>query len=297
MKIYKNFTSDDNILNGVSTTCIGGFDGVHQGHQQLIKSAHNFNKDYQIVTFDTLPKKYFNKDHKLLSTNETKTKLIQNFNPSNLVFINFDHVVNYSPNEFCNMLNINLKTKNIFVGSDFKFGLNREGDVDYLINFFGDDSIHIIDDYKHNENKVSSTLIKSYLSEAKIELANESLGYKYSISGNVIKGDQKGTLIGFPTANLEINNSIQIPKNGVYEVGVKINDENYEGIMNIGYKPTVSEDKKHSLEVHIFKFNNDIYNYDLTVSFKSFIRDEKKFNNIDELVQQINTDIEKINKN
>ena len=122
---------------------------------------------------------------------------------------------------------------------------------------------------------VSSTLIKSYLSEAKIELANESLGYKYSISGNVIKGEQKGTLIGFPTANLEIDNSIQIPKNGVYEVGVKINDENYEGIMNIGYKPTVSENKKHSLEVHIFKFNNDIYNYDLTVSFKSFIRDKK----------------------
>ena len=297
MKIYKNFTSDDNILNDVSTTCIGGFDGVHQGHQQLIKSAYNFNKDYQIVTFDTLPKKYFNIDHKLLTTNEKKTKLIQNFNPSNLVFINFDHVVNYSPNEFCNMLMINLKTKNIFVGSDFKFGLNREGDVDYLINFFGDDSIHIIDDYKNNENKVSSTLIKSYLSEAKIELANESLGYKYSISGNVIKGEQKGTSIGFPTANLEINNSIQIPKNGVYEVGVKINDENYEGIMNIGYKPTVSEDKKLSLEVHIFKFNNDIYNYDLTVDFKSFIRDEKKFNNIDELVQQINTDIEKINKN
>lgn len=297
MKIYKNFTSDDNILNDVSTTCIGGFDGVHQGHQQLIKSAYNFNKDFQIVTFDTLPKKYFNINHKLLTTNDTKMKLIQNFNPSNLVFINFDHVVNYSPNEFCNMLKINLKTKNIFVGSDFKFGLNREGDVDYLINFFGDDSIHIIDDYKHKENKVSSTLIKSYLSEAKIELANESLGYKYSITGNVIKGEQKGSLIGFPTANLEINNSIQIPKNGVYEVGVKINDENYEGIMNIGYKPTVSEDKELSLEVHIFKFNNDIYNCDLTVEFKSFIRDEKKFNNIDELIQQINTDIEKINKN
>lgn len=297
MKIYKNFTSDDNILNDVSTTCIGGFDGVHQGHQQLIKSAYNFNKDFQIVTFDTLPKKYFNINHKLLTTNDTKMKLIQNFNPSNLVFINFDHVVNYSPNEFCNMLKINLKTKNIFVGSDFKFGLNREGDVDYLINFFGDDSIHIIDDYKHKENKVSSTLIKSYLSEAKIELANESLGYKYSITGNVIKGEQKGSLIGFPTANLEINNSIQIPKNGVYEVGVKINDENYKGIMNIGYKPTVSEDKELSLEVHIFKFNNDIYNCDLTVEFKSFIRDEKKFNNIDELIQQINTDIEKINKN
>ena len=109
---------------------------------------------------------------------------------------------------------------------------------------------------------------------------------------------KNGRLISIDLKKMDpIDNSIQIPKNGVYEVGVKINDENYEGIMNIGYKPTVSEDKKHSLEVHIFNFNNDIYNYDLTVSFKSFIRDEKKFNNIDELVQQINTDIEKINKN
>tara|TARA_B100000475_G_scaffold158549_1_gene119365 strand:- start:348 stop:1241 length:894 start_codon:yes stop_codon:yes gene_type:complete len=297
MKIFKNFTSNDYIQNDVSTTCIGGFDGVHQGHQQLMKSANKFAKDYQVVTFDTLPKLYFNSKHKLLTTNEDKTKLIQNFNPVNLVFINFDHVVKYSPKEFCNMLEINLKTKNIFVGSDFKFGLNREGDVDYLIKHFGNDSIHIIDDYQYKDNKVSSTLIKSYLSEGKVELANESLGYKYSFTGNVIKGEQKGTLIGFPTANLEVNNNIQIPKIGVYEVDVNINNLNYAGIMNIGYKPTLSEYKKLSLEVHIFNFNNDIYNTGLTVNFKSFIRDEKKFNNVDELIQQINKDIDKINKN
>ena len=113
----------------------------------------------------------------------------------------------------------------------------------------------------------------------------------------MIKGEQKGTLIGFPTANLEVNNNIQIPKIGVYEVDVNINNLNYAGIMNIGYKPTLSEDKKLSLEVHIFNFNNDIYNTGLTVNFKSFIRDEKKFNNVDELIQQINKDIDKINKN
>jgi riboflavin kinase/FMN adenylyltransferase len=195
------------------------------------------------------------------------------------------------------MLKTNLKTKNIFVGRDFKFGLDREGDVDYLIKYFGSDSIHIIDDYILNNNKVSSTLIKSYLSEGNIELANDSLGYKFSLSGNVIHGDQKGKLIGFPTANLEINDNLQIPKNGVYEVGIDLNGDEYKGIMNIGYKPTVSDEKKLSLEVHIFNFNNNIYNSYLTVYFKSFIRDEKKFNNIDELKQQITNDIEAINKN
>ena len=176
-------------------------------------------------------------------------------------------------------------------------GLYQSGDVDYLIKYFGSDSIHIIDDYILNNNKVSSTLIKSYLSEGNIELANDSLGYKFSLSGNVIHGDQKGKLIGFPTANLEINDNLQIPKNGVYEVGIDLNGDEYKGIMNIGYKPTVSDEKKLSLEVHIFNFNNNIYNSYLTVYFKSFIRDEKKFNNIDELKQQITNDIEAINKN
>ena len=297
MKIYKNFTSDDNILNDVSTTCIGGFDGVHQGHQQLIKSAYNFNKDYQIVTFDTLPKKYFNKDHKLLTTNETKTKLIQNFNPSNLVFINFEHVMKYSPKTFCEMLKNNMKAKNIYVGNDFKFGANREGDVDYLIKYFGEDSVHTIEDYEHNNEKISSTLIKSFLSEGFVEQANEALGYEYSLTGTVIKGDQRGSQIGFPTANLNIDKSIQIPKNGVYKVDVLLNEYLYEGIMNIGYKPTVSEGTKKSLEVHIFDFNDDIYDADLTVHFKKFIRDEIKFSSIDELTQQISKDIEDINKN
>jgi len=297
MKIYENFDSNKYIQNEVSNTCIGGFDGMHQGHQQLIKSAINLNEDYQVVTFDKLPKKFFNNNHKLLTTNKEKVRLIENFKPINLVFINFEHVMKFSPKEFCNMLKTNLKTKNIFVGSDFKFGLDREGDVDYLIKYFGSDSIHIIDDYLLNNNKVSSTLIKSYLSEGNIELANNSLGYKFSLSGNVIQGDQKGKLIGFPTANLEINENLQIPKNGVYEVEIDLNGNDYKGIMNIGYKPTVSEEKKLSLEVHIFNFNTDIYNSYLTVYFESFIRDERKFNNINELKQQITTDIESINKN
>jgi len=297
MRIYENFTSDNYIDDDIPAVCIGGFDGVHLGHQELLKFTKESSNSFQIVTFDILPKKYFNNEHKLLTTNNKKIELFKKFEPSNLVFINFEHVMKFSPKTFCEMLKNNMKAKNIYVGNDFKFGINREGDVDYLKKYFDEDSVHTIEDYEHNNEKISSTLIRSFLSEGLIEHANEALGYEYSLTGTVIKGDQRGSQIGFPTANLNIDKSIQIPKNGVYKVDVLLNEYLYKGIMNIGYKPTVSEGNKQSLEVHLFDFKDDIYETDLTVYFKKFIRDEIKFSSIDELIQQISKDIEDINKN
>ncbi len=297
MRIYKNFTSDNFIDDDIPAVCIGGFDGVHLGHQELLKFTKESSNTFQIVTFDTLPKKYFNNEHKLLTTNNKKIELFNKFEPSNLVFINFKHVMNFSPKTFCEMLKNNIKAKNIYVGKDFKFGKNREGTVDYLIKYFGEDFVHTIEDYEHNNEKISSTLIKSFLNDGLIEHANEALGYKYSLNGTVIKGDQKGSQIGFPTANLSINKNIQIPKNGVYKVDVRLNEILYEGIMNIGYKPSVSEGTKQSIEVHIFDFNDDIYDDNLSVFFNKFIREEIKFSSIDELIKQISKDIEEINKN
>ena len=297
MRIYKNFTSDNFIDDEIPAVCIGGFDGVHLGHQELLKFTKESSNTFQIITFDTLPKKYFNNEHKLLTTNNEKIELFKKYEPSNLVFINFEHVLKFSPKTFCDMLKNNMKAKSIYVGNDFKFGANREGDVNYLIKYFGENSIHTIEDYDHNNEKISSTLIKSFLNDGQIEHANAALGYEYSLSGSVIKGDQRGSQIGFPTANMNVDNNIQIPKNGVYKVNVYLNEILYEGIMNIGHKPTVSEDTRLSLEVHIFDFNDDIYEADLTVYFKKFIRDEIKFSSIDELIQQISKDIEEINKN
>ena len=297
MRIYKNFTSDNFIDDEIPAVCIGGFDGVHLGHQELLKFTKESSNTFQIITFDILPKKYFNNEHKLLTTNNEKIELFKKYEPSNLVFINFEHVLKFSPKTFCDMLKNNMKAKSIYVGNDFKFGANREGDVNYLIKYFGENSIHTIEDYDHNNEKISSTLIKSFLNDGQIEHANAALGYEYSLSGSVIKGDQRGSQIGFPTANMNVDNNIQIPKNGVYKVNVYLNEILYEGIMNIGHKPTVSEDTRLSLEVHIFDFNDDIYDADLTVYFKKFIRDEIKFSSIDELIQQISKDIEEINKN
>ena len=297
MRIYKNFTSDNFIDDEIPAVCIGGFDGVHLGHQELLKFTKESSNTFQIITFDILPKKYFNNEHKLLTTNNEKIELFKKYEPSNLVFINFEHVLKFSPKTFCDMLKNNMKAKSIYVGNDFKFGANREGDVNYLIKYFGENSIHTIEDYDHNNEKISSTLIKSFLNDGQIEHANAALGYEYSLSGSVIKGDQRGSQIGFPTANMNVDKNIQIPKNGVYKVKVYLNDILYEGIMNIGHKPTVSEDTRLSLEVHILDFNDDIYDADLTVYFKKFIRDEIKFSSIDELIQQISKDIEEINKN
>ena len=297
MRIYKNFTSDNFIDDEIPAVCIGGFDGVHLGHQELLKFTKESSNTFQIITFDTLPKKYFNNEHKLLTTNNEKIELFKKYEPSNLVFINFEHVLKFSPKTFCDMLKNNMKAKSIYVGNDFKFGANREGDVNYLIKYFGENSTHTIEDYDHNNEKISSTLIKSFLNDGQIEHANAALGYEYSLSGSVIKGDQRGSQIGFPTANMNVDNNIQIPKNGVYKVNVYLNEILYEGIMNIGHKPTVSEDTRLSLEVHIFDFNDDIYDADLTVYFNKFIRDEIKFTSIDELIQQISKDIEEINKN
>ena len=297
MRIYKNFTSDNFIDDEIPAVCIGGFDGVHLGHQELLKFTKESSNTFQIITFDTLPKKYFNNEHKLLTTNNEKIELFKKYEPSNLVFINFEHVLKFSPKTFCDMLKNNMKAKSIYVGNDFKFGANREGDVNYLIKYFGENSIHTIEDYDHNNEKISSTLIKSFLNDGQIEHANAALGYEYSLSGSVIKGDQRGSQIGFATANMNVDNNIQIPKNGVYKVNVYINEILYEGIMNHGHKPTVSEDTRLSLEEHIFDFNDDIYDADLTVYFNKFIRDEIKFSSIDELIQQISKDIEEINKN
>ena len=297
MRIYKNFTSDNYIDEEVPAVCIGGFDGVHLGHQELLKYTNESSNIFQIVTFDILPKKFFNNEHKLLTTNNDKIELFKKYEPSNLIFINFEHVMKFSPETFCDMLKNNMKAKKIFVGNDFKFGANREGDIHYLIKYFGENSIHSIEDFEHNNEKISSTLIKSFLNDGLVEHASEALGYEYSLSGTVIKGDQRGSQIGFPTANMSIDENIQIPKNGVYKVDVYVNEILYKGIMNIGHKPTVSEDTTIGLEVHIFDFNDDIYGADMSVYFKKFIRDEIKFSNIDELIQQISRDIEEINKN
>ncbi len=294
MNVYDSLNLNEILEAKPDVTCIGAFDGVHLGHQALINMAKSISSKYQILTFDPVPKKFFNNMHKLLSTKDMKVDLLSRFSPESIIFLNFEDVKDLIPEDFCNILNNKLNTKSIVVGKDFKFGKNREGDVNFLIKYFGNSNVHVLNDYVVNDSKISSTLIKSTINEGKLELANQYLGYLFKLKGKVEHGNHMGHKIGFPTANINVDVSLVTPKFGVYEVDVTKADKTYKGVMNIGNRPTVSNDLKLSYEVHILDFDEDIYGSFLEVEFVSFIRDEIKFDNIEELKKQISIDIESI---
>ena len=294
MNVYDSVNLNEILEANPDVTCIGAFDGVHLGHQALINMAKSISSKYQILTFDPVPKKFFNNMHKLLSTKDMKVDLLSRFSPESIIFLNFEDVKDLIPEDFCNILNNKLNTKSIVVGKDFKFGKNREGDVNFLIKYFGNSNVHVLNDYVVNDSKISSTLIKSTINEGKLELANQYLGYSFKLKGKVEHGNRMGHKIGFPTANINVDVNLVTPKFGVYEVDVTKADKTYKGVMNIGNRPTVSNDLKLSYEVHILDFDEDIYGSFLGVEFVSFIRDEIKFDNIEELKNQISIDIESI---
>ena len=294
MNVYDSLNLNTLVNDKPDVTCIGAFDGVHLGHQALINMAKSISTKYQILTFDPVPKKYFDIMHRLLSTKDMKIDILSSFNPESVIFLNFEDVKDLNPKDFCNILEKKLNTKSIVVGKDFKFGKNREGDVNFLIKYFGKSNVHVLNDYVVNDSKISSTLIKSTINQGNLDLANQYLVFSYKLKGTVMHGNRMGHQIGFPTANISIDINLVVPKFGVYEVVVIKDDKTYKGVMNIGNKPTVSDDINLSYEVHILDFDEDIYESVLEVELLSFIREEIKFDNIDQLKTQIALDIKSI---
>ncbi len=296
MKIYDNFGKDDAIKSDVEVTCIGAFDGVHKGHIELINKTKEINNNFQIVTFDKIPKLYFDKSLKPLLDNENRNKIFNNLKPTNLVFLKFNEINQISSDEFLKYLDLNLRTKKIVVGKDFKFGKNRTGDVDNIISYFGKNNVILLPDYIINNEKVSSSKIRKYLDTGDIQKANNFLGREYQLSGLVIKGMKLGSKIGFPTANVQLDQDLYIPKFGVYEISCIVEENLFKGILNIGLTPTVVNRKKVKIEAHLFKFNENIYGKKVVIKLKKFIREEIKFNSLDDLIKQINIDISSIKK-
>ena len=291
MKIYQDFNQKEFIESDIEVTCIGAFDGLHKGHLELIKKTKDVNNNFQIVTFSEIPKIYFNNDLKPLLDNEKRINIFRKFKPTNLIYLKFNEINKLSSEEFLNVLKDNLKTKKIVVGKDFKFGKNRSGDVNNIINYFGKENVILLSDYLIDNEKVSSTKIREYLDLGNIEKANKFLGRKYELSGLVVKGLKLGSKIGFPTANLKLHYDLYLPKFGVYGISCNIDNKSYEGILNIGITPTVIDRIKPKIEAHIFNFDKNIYNQHLDIQINQFIRDEIKFKSIDELIKQINIDI------
>ena len=298
MRVYNNFKSTDSVKSEPLVTSIGGFDGIHLGHQALFKKAFDVsNAMFQIVTFNEIPKIYFNNDLKPLIDQDQRSSIFEKLLPKNIIFLDFKSVNKMNAQEFCLFLEHNLQTEKLVIGKDFRFGNQRVGDVNTLINYFGEENVTLLDDFLISSEKVSTTKIRLFYAQGKIKEAEKYLGRPISYTGNVVRGKRLGSSIGFPTANVQLHNLTQLPRFGVYAVRVHIDKKTYLGCLNIGINPTVEANLDTKIEIHILEFEETIYDKDISFELIEFIRDEKKFGSIDDLTAQIQLDVDKIKNN
>mgnify|MGYP001447374995 FL=1 len=305
MKYLSNSFDQINIDEKLCLT-IGNFDGIHKGHREIIKNliqqTKTSNLKSAILSFTPHPKIYFNKQKNFMINSQSKKKeILKDLGLDYLIDLNFnDKFTQLSHNEFEDKILLEkLNSKRILIGKDFQYGNQRKGNIDTLKIFCEKNKIEleeiglILND--HNSNKISSSAIRENLKSGKFELANKDLERNFSVAGKVIKGDQRGRTIGIPTANLEYPlNTITIPY-GVYAVETLIEGNTYFGIVNFGIRPTFNKDKP-IVEAYLFDFDNDIYGKNIEILFHKQIRQEKKFNDIKELLNQINIDIAEAKK-
>ena len=297
MKVYKSIEDIINIPNPVIT--IGSYDGVHIAHKRIIqhinKEAKKLNGESIMITFSPHPRFITNpqSDFKLLSTKHEKIRLLTEEGLDHLVIQDFSREFsNLSATQFIEILVKKIGIKKIVIGFNHRFGANRLGNFDLLkksgIQFgFEVEAIpqQIVDDVG-----VSSSKIRALLENGRVNETIDLLGRPYSIKGLVVKGNQIGHTINFPTANIQISSDKKlVPKKGSYAVMVLYNNLVFKGMLNIGNKPTLN-DQTFSIEVHIFDFNKNIYGEALEVFFIDGLRDEVKFDSIDYLKEQLELD-------
>ena len=288
MKIFTN------IRETITSNCVvtvGIFDGVHLGHQYLLKQLQNIanseNTEELIITMNPHPSIFFGKDMKLLNTLNEKIEHFQEKRIRNLLILDFNkELVNTSQLKFLeDILVKKLKAKSLILGYDNAFGLKetRNQQQSYTLPTIK------IGEYK-NGSKIKSSEIRNILKTGKVEEASKLLGYNYIISGTVEKGEQIGHKLGFPTANLgNIDEHKLIPAKGVYVIEVKYNEKWLPAMLNIGTRPTFNATKE-TIELHILDFNENIYSKQLKIKFLKRIRNEQKFDNINSLIIQLNKD-------
>ena len=298
MRIFDNLKSYSSEKESILT--IGTFDGVHIGHnkilKRLIQDSKKNNLSSLVITFFPHPRMILNKSHeiKMIDTIDEKINLLEKTGLDNLIIHPFDN--NFSKiraKEFVEEILVKkLKIKEIIIGYDHKFGKDREASVEDLKKF-GKDYMFTVKEIPAQEIDsiaISSTKIRNAILNGEIEKCNKFLGRNFILTGKVVYGDGLGKKIDFPTANIEIKETYKIiPKNGVYLVKTKINSNTYFGMMNIGIRPTVGGTNK-SLEIHFFNFKDNIYGKNVSIEIIKKIRDEEKFSSIDQLKIQLKKD-------
>lgn len=296
MKTIKSISEIEKIEESVIT--IGNFDGLHNGHQVLVKKAVKYAKDNNInsivFTFENHPVNFFRHNFiKKLISNKEKSKRIKDLDVDIMISIPFDeYMTRISAKDFVKEILVDkLGAKKIIIGHDFTFARNKEGNsnvLEVLSKKYGF-SVEIVKPVKINNIRVSSTYIRNLVSQGSVSKVKEYLGYNYMIEGPVIHSRKIGRTIGFPTANILIDEDALVPRRGIYATKVYIGSEEYYGATNIGFNPTVNGDKL-SVETHILDFDEDIYGRIVKVEFLERIREEKKFNSLDELKNQLKKD-------
>lgn len=299
MKIFRDFENLPKFKNAVIT--VGTFDGVHIGHQKILlklnKKAKELHGESVLITFQPHPRFIVNPNDnslKLINTLDEKIKILKKYSIDNLVIVNFTKEFSeITAEEYVQKFLIEtFHPKCIAIGYDHHFGKNRKGDISLLKQFQEKYNFEIlrIEKEELDEIAISSTKIRNALNEGKVSDAYKLMNHEYIIEGFVIKGKQIGRKINFPTANIQIEKKYKlIPKNGVYAVKIIILDKEYLGMLNIGIKPTFKKNKK-TIEVNIFNFEKNIYGEKICVKFIEFLREEKKFDNKENLKKQLKTD-------
>ena len=282
-----------------SAVTIGKFDGLHKGHKALIEKTVDYAKKNNmksvVFTFSNHPANFFEREKvRKIITNKDKITTMKNLGVDIVINLPFDeYMTKISAIDFVeNILVKKLNAKKIYVGHDFTFARNKEGDAILLKALGGeyDFDVEIVKPIKINNIRVSSTYIRNLLAQGKVENVKEYLGHNYIVEGKVIGGKQLGRTIGFPTANLKFKENLILPRPGIYATKVYIKDKVYMGATNIGFNPTVRVEKL----THILEFSQDIYGETIKIEFLERLRDEKKFDSLDGLKEQLKKDTKKI---
>lgn len=268
------------------TLCLGYFDGVHLGHQSLIQKGLSLSNNVGVLTFDRHPKP--GSDVMSITPLTIKKQILKSFGIQHLIIIQFTEQVKLtSKDTFIHFLK-QIGTKHVVCGPDFRFGYQAKGTIDDLkaAGF----TLTVIQPLTHKEQKISSSSIRLALSEGRVGDVLPLLGRYYEVSGIVGRGLGKGKTLGYPTANMMLDEPYLLPKNGVYIMTMTLDGKTYYAIASLGYHPTVANLKKPSLEVHVLDYQDDLYDKHLRVQFLDYIREEKKFHSLQDLIAQMDND-------
>lgn len=298
-----NIFTDNSVIKHDENTVVtlGTFDGIHKGHINILNkvidlSAKNNCRSF-VITFEPHPRTVLSKnyDMKILTTLKEKQNILRGLGIENLMIVNFTNEFSQVDAEnFVKDFIVNkIGVKHVVIGHDHKFGKNREGDENKLKGMsskYGFD-VTAVNAVNNGGEVVSSTKVRNALVEGDISKANDYLGRNYHFNGKIVEGAKRGSQLGFPTANIEIDHPKKlIPENGVYTVKCHLKEGTYFGMMNIGIRPTFENSLGLVIEVHVFDFNKDVYGEEIKVELLERIRPEKKFASKDELVNQMESD-------